>query len=79
MQVHRVHNSVRNVKQTFVTYFGVQQNAASGKTEENRAKPIEGSQNPHNFQINKTNAQITKDLKITQILDKLMEYKRNWI
>jgi len=27
----------------------------------------------------KTNAQITKELKITQILDKLMEYKRNWI
>jgi hypothetical protein len=27
----------------------------------------------------KTNTQITKDLKITQILDKLLEYKRNWI
>jgi hypothetical protein len=27
----------------------------------------------------KTNAQITKELKITQILDKLLEYKRNWI
>jgi len=27
----------------------------------------------------KTNAQITKELKITSILDKLMEYKRNWI
>jgi len=26
-----------------------------------------------------TNAQITKDLKITIILHKLMEYKRNWI
>jgi len=26
----------------------------------------------------KTNAQITKELKITQILHKLMEYKRNW-
>jgi len=27
----------------------------------------------------KTNAQIAKELKITQILDKLVEYKRNWI
>ena len=27
----------------------------------------------------KTNIQITKDLKITPILDKLLEYKRNWI
>jgi len=27
----------------------------------------------------KTNTQITKDLKITPILDKLLEYKRNWI
>jgi hypothetical protein len=27
----------------------------------------------------KTNALIAKELKITQILDKLMEYKRNWI
>jgi hypothetical protein len=27
----------------------------------------------------KTNAQIAKDLKITPILDKLLEYKRNWI
>jgi len=27
----------------------------------------------------KTNTQIAKELKITQILDKLMEYKRNWI
>jgi len=26
-----------------------------------------------------TNAQITKELKITPFLDKLMEYKRNWI
>ena len=26
----------------------------------------------------KTNGQITKELKITPILDKLMEYKRNW-
>jgi hypothetical protein len=28
---------------------------------------------------NKTNTQITKELKITRILDKLLEYKRNWI
>jgi len=27
----------------------------------------------------KTNAQIAKELKVTQILDKLLEYKRNWI
>ena len=27
----------------------------------------------------KTSTQITKELKITQILDKLLEYKRNWI
>ena len=27
----------------------------------------------------KTNAQIAKDLKITLILDKLLEYKRSWI
>ena len=27
----------------------------------------------------KTNTQITKELKITQILDKLLGYKRNWI
>jgi len=27
----------------------------------------------------KTNTQITKKFKITQILDKLLEYKRNWI
>jgi hypothetical protein len=27
----------------------------------------------------KTNAQIAKELKITQILDKLLEYKRGWI
>jgi hypothetical protein len=26
----------------------------------------------------KTNTQITKELKITPILDKLLEYKRNW-
>jgi hypothetical protein len=27
----------------------------------------------------KTNTQITKELKITAIQDKLLEYKRNWI
>jgi hypothetical protein len=27
----------------------------------------------------KTNTQIAKELKITQILDKLLEYKSNWI
>jgi len=27
----------------------------------------------------KTNAQIAKELQITQILDKLLEYKRSWI
>jgi len=27
----------------------------------------------------RTNAQIAKELKITPILDKLLEYKRNWI
>ena len=27
----------------------------------------------------KTNTQIKKELKITLILDKLLEYKRNWI
>jgi hypothetical protein len=27
----------------------------------------------------KTSRQITKELKITPILDKLLEYKRNWI
>jgi hypothetical protein len=27
----------------------------------------------------KTNTQITKELKIPQILEKLLEYKRNWI
>jgi hypothetical protein len=27
----------------------------------------------------KTNLQIAKELKITPILDKLLEYKRNWI
>jgi len=29
--------------------------------------------------LKKTNTQITKELKITLILDKLLEYKRNWI
>ena len=28
---------------------------------------------------NKTNTQIAKELKITPVLDKLLEYKRNWI
>jgi len=27
----------------------------------------------------KTNIQIAKELKITPVLDKLLEYKRNWI
>jgi hypothetical protein len=27
----------------------------------------------------KTNTQIAKELKITQILDKILEYKKNWI
>jgi len=27
----------------------------------------------------KTNGQIAKELKITSILDKLLEYKRSWI
>jgi len=27
----------------------------------------------------RTNTQIAKELKITQILDRLLEYKRNWI
>jgi hypothetical protein len=27
----------------------------------------------------KTNAQIAKELKITPVLEKLLEYKRNWI
>jgi hypothetical protein len=27
----------------------------------------------------KTNTQITKELKIASILDKLLEYKRNWM
>jgi len=27
----------------------------------------------------KTNTQITKELRITPVLEKLLEYKRNWI
>jgi hypothetical protein len=27
----------------------------------------------------KTNAQVAKELKITPVLDKLLEYKRSWI
>ena len=27
----------------------------------------------------KTNAQITKELKITPVLDKLLDYKRSWV
>jgi hypothetical protein len=33
----------------------------------------------HTWTVYKTNAQIAKELKITSILDKLLEYKRNWI
>jgi hypothetical protein len=33
----------------------------------------------HTWTDYKTDAQITKELKITQILDKLLEYKRSWI
>jgi hypothetical protein len=33
----------------------------------------------HSWADNKTNAQITKELKITPIFDKLLEYKRSWI
>jgi len=33
----------------------------------------------HTWADYKTNAQIAKDLKITQVLDKLLEYKRSWI
>ena len=32
-----------------------------------------------NSPLYKTNAQIAKELKITPILDKLLEYKRSWI
>ena len=33
----------------------------------------------NSFTNYKTNTKITKELKITPILDKLLEYKRNWI
>jgi len=33
----------------------------------------------YNWTDYKTNAQIAKELKITSILDKLLEYKRSWI
>jgi hypothetical protein len=33
----------------------------------------------YNWTDHKTNIQIAKDLKITPILDKLLEYKRNWL
>jgi hypothetical protein len=33
----------------------------------------------YNWTDHKTNTQIAKELKITPILDKLLEYKRNWI
>jgi hypothetical protein len=33
----------------------------------------------YNWTDYKTNAQIGRELKIIQILDKLLEYKRNWI
>ena len=33
----------------------------------------------HTWTDHKTNTQIAKELKITPILDKLLEYKRNWI
>jgi hypothetical protein len=33
----------------------------------------------YNWTDYKTNTQIAKELKITPILDKLLEYKRNWI
>jgi len=39
------------LKQTFVSYVRALPNAASGKTEQNRVKPTEGGQNPHNSQI----------------------------
>jgi len=29
--------------------------------------------------VYKTDTQVTKELKITPLLDKLLEYKRNWI
>ena len=33
----------------------------------------------HTWTDYKTNTQITKELKITPTLEKLLEYKRNWI
>jgi hypothetical protein len=33
----------------------------------------------YTWTYHRTNTQILKDLKITQILDKLLEYKGNWI
>ena len=33
----------------------------------------------HNWTDYRTNERIAKELKITPILDKLLEYKRNWI
>ena len=33
----------------------------------------------YTWTVYKTNTQITKELKITSIMDKLLEYKRNWI
>jgi len=33
----------------------------------------------HTWTDYKTNAQIARDLKITQILDKLLEYKIQWV
>ena len=33
----------------------------------------------YNWTDYKTNTQITKELKITPLLNKLLEYKRNWI
>ena len=35
--------------------------------------------NVYTCSIYKTNAQIANELKITPILDKLLEYKRSWI
>jgi hypothetical protein len=33
----------------------------------------------YTWTVYKTNAQIEKELKITPILDKLLEYKRSWV
>jgi hypothetical protein len=33
----------------------------------------------YTWTVYKTNKQITKELKITSILDILLEYKRNWV